>query len=396
MDEVELQRRIAAWEDLHTEFKQWPVRPPVDVAAALVSLANTDGGQLVLGVSNDRRVPGVGDADRAAQTIDQVAYQNVRPPINVVQETVRTEDGATVLVVNVPKGEQRPYSTNNGLYYVRTSSGRRQASREELQRLFQASESLFYDEVAVAGASLADLEPAAVRDLLEAAYPAGAIPKEVPAERVLLNLRLAREVGGRSRPTVTTILFLGKEPQRFLPHAHIAAARIPGRDLAAAPSDSKRIEGTIPQMIEDVARFLGLHLRAAHRIEGFAPETHHELPLEALREAVINALAHRDYTVAAPVRVLVYDDRVEVRTPGGLPNTVTIEAMKLGAVHVLRNPNVYLLLDRLGMVTGIGSGVYRMLRLVREAVGREAGIYVEGNEVVVSLPRPVAGLAAAV
>ncbi|MHB0875041.1 MAG: RNA-binding domain-containing protein [Anaerolineae bacterium] len=389
MDEIELQQRIATWEDLHTEFKQWPVAPS-DIAAAIVSFANTDGGRLILGVSNDRRVLGVDDTDRVAQTMDQVAYQNVRPPVAVLQETVSVANGATVLVVSVPKGTQRPYSTNKGLYYVRTGSGKRQASREELQRLFQASESLFYDEVAVSGASVADLEPSAISDLLARAYPEGAVPEGAPLERLLLNLRLARSLDGEVRPTVTAMLFLGREPQRFLPHAHVAAARIAGTDLASAPSDSKRIEGTMPQIIDDVARFLDIHLQTSHRIEGFAPESQRELPLTALREAIVNALAHRDYTIAAPVRVFVYDDRVEIRTPGDLPNTVTIEAMKLGAVHVLRNPSIYLLLDRLGMVTGIGSGVYRMVRLVREAVGREPDIYVQGNEVVVSLPRPVA------
>ena len=76
-----------------------------------------------------------------------------------------------------------------------------------------------------------------------------------------------------------------------------------------------------------------------------------------------------------------------MRTPGGLPNTVTIESIKLGAAHVLRNPTIYTLYIRLGMVTGIGSGVYRTIQLVRQATGQEVDIYLEGNELVVSLPR---------
>ena len=140
-------------------------------------------------------------------------------------------------------------------------------------------------------------------------------------------------------------------------------------------------------MLEDAARFLKVHLRISHRIEGFAPEAYPELPEEALRETLVNALAHRDYTTVAPVRLLIYDDRVEVRTPGGLPNTVTIAAIRLGAAHVLRNPTVYTLFSRLGLVTGIGSGVYRTIQLVKAATGQEPGIVVEGTEFVVSLPR---------
>jgi len=135
-------------------------------------------------------------------------------------------------------------------------------------------------------------------------------------------------------------------------------------------------------------RFLKLHLRVPHVIEGLLPEARPELPEAALREVLINALAHRDYTLAAPVRLFIFDDRVEVRTPGGLPNSVTIEAIRLGAAHVLRNPTIYIMLSRLGLVTDVGSGLYRTIRLVREATGREPDLRLEGAEFVVALPRP--------
>src|SRR5947207_1194692 len=133
MDLVELGERIARWEDLHTEFKQWPVHPD-DLAASLAAFANTDGGQLVLGVSEARELVGVKDPDRVTREVDNAATNNCEPPITVIQETVRTEVGRTVVVVNIPKGDMRPYRTNRGVFYVRTSSCRRQASREDLIR----------------------------------------------------------------------------------------------------------------------------------------------------------------------------------------------------------------------------------------------------------------------
>ena len=204
---------------------------------------------------------------------------------------------------------------------------------------------------------------------------------------MLVNLRLAVRVQDALYPNLAALLFFGRDPQRFFPWVQVAAARIPGTDLSPAPSDSKTLGGTLAEMLDDAARFLTLHLQQAHRIQGFEPEVYPELPVAALRETLVNALAHRDYTVNAPVRLFIFDDRVEVRTPGGPPNTVTIEAMKLGAAHVLRNPTIYTLFSRLGMVTGIGSGVYRTIQLVRETTGQETGIYLEGNELVVSLPR---------
>lgn len=147
MNILELQERIAQWEDLHTEFKDWPVQPD-DLAASLVAFANTDGGQLILGVTNNRVIVGVDDADRVTRDVDNVAANNCEPPLTVIQEVLHPPDAVekAVIVVNVPKGDMRPYRTNRGRYYIRTTSGRRDASREELLRLFQATESLYYDE----------------------------------------------------------------------------------------------------------------------------------------------------------------------------------------------------------------------------------------------------------
>jgi len=148
MNLMELKQRIARGEDLHTEFKEWPVHPD-DLAAAVVAFANTDGGQLILGVADDRTVKGVEDVDEVTRQVDNVATNSCEPPITVIQEVLEAENQKKVLVVNIPKGDQRPYRTNRGVFYVRTASGRRQASREELLRLFQATESLHYDETSI-------------------------------------------------------------------------------------------------------------------------------------------------------------------------------------------------------------------------------------------------------
>ena len=386
MDLLELHQRIETWEDLHTEFKEWPV-PPDDLSASLVAFANTDGGQLILGVANNRQVKGVDDPDRAMQRVDQVAYNNCEPPLTVIQETLLAEGRRSVVVVNVPKGDQRPYRTNRGDYFIRTTSGRRRASRQELLRLFQATESLYYDETLVLRASLADLDSAAFDQFLQQAYQRPVEGFGIGYEGLLRNMGLIRSQQGRDYPTIASLLFFGREPQRFLPHAHVAGARIPGVDLDAPPSDAKQIEGTLLAVLEDTARFLNIHLQVPHRIQAYAPEARPELPQEALREFLVNALAHRDYTVTAPIRVFVFDDRVEVRTPGGLPNTATIEAIRLGAAHVLRNPAIYTLFSRWGLVTGIGTGVYRAIHQVLQATGKEPDLYLEANEFIVSLPR---------
>jgi ATP-dependent DNA helicase RecG len=117
------------------------------------------------------------------------------------------------------------------------------------------------------------------------------------------------------------------------------------------------------------------------------PERFPELPQEALREVLVNALVHRDYTVRGPVRLLVFSDRVEVHSPGRPPNTVDVEAMKLGT-HVPRNPILLTHFAKMGYVTSLGTGIPRVFKLVTEATGREPEVVVRGFEVLVSIPRP--------
>ncbi len=386
MDLLELQQRIAKWEDLHTEFKNERVSSN-DLADAIVSFANTDGGQLIIGVNNNRSIDGVSNTDQIMQRIDQIAYNNCIPPVTVIQETIKTDEGLDVVVVNIPKGDQRPYQTNQGRYYIRTTSGKRRASRQELLRLFQATESLYYDETPVLRASIADLDDRAFDRFLQRAFQRPIEQFEIGYERLLKNMGYVQTQDQKDYPTIAALLFFGRDPQRFLTHAYISAARIPGLDFTAPPSDAKTITGVLPEMLEDTARFLRVHLQTPHVIQSFEPETRPELPEEALREFLVNALAHRDYTVTAPVRVFVFDDRVEIRTPGGLPNTVTIEAIRFGAAHVLRNPAIYTLFSRWGLVTGIGTGIYRAIESVRSTTGKEPGLFVQENEFVVSIPR---------
>jgi ATP-dependent DNA helicase RecG len=379
MNLTELRTCILKWEDLHTEFKLQAIHPD-DLSAAIVSFANLEGGQLIIGVSNDRQVVGVIDPDKICQYVENVALNNCVPPISVAVETL-ADDARTVIVVNIAKGDQRPHRTNRGVYYIRTASGRRQATREELLRLFQAGESMFYDETPLARLGLEDLDPDAVRQFLTRSGQAEML-SEVAPERLLRSWRLT----SGNNPTVAGILLFGREPQQHLPFAQINAARIPGTDLANEPSDRKDLTGRLLDVIDQAMRFLNLHLAIPHRIRGLEPEPRPELPDAALREALVNAVAHRDYTVQGPIRLFVFDDRVEFHTPGRPPNTVDEEAMRMG-VHVVRNPHIYARLSDAGLVTRAGSGIPRIVRLIKEATGQDVVIGIREFEVLLSIPR---------
>jgi len=379
MELSELRDRIRRREDLHTEFKLETIHPD-DLSAEMAGFANADGGQLIIGVSEERQIVGVGNVDKVSQYVDNVALNNCIPPITISQE--RVADGArTVLVVNIAKGDQRPYRTNRGVYFIRTASGRRQASREELLRLFQAAESLYYDESPLVRLGLEELDLDAVRRFVDQTAQSQNLLEIAPA-RLLRSWRLT----AGDHPTVAGLVLFGRDPQQHLPFAQINAARIPGTEIANDPSDRKDLGGRLLDVIDQAMRFVQLHLRVPHTIRGLEPEPQPELPYEVLREAIVNAVAHRDYTVRGPIRLFVFDDRLEFHSPGRAPNTVDEEAMRAGT-HVVRNPHIYARLSDAGLVTRVGSGIPRIVKLVKQATGKDITIQLREFEVLLSIPR---------
>ncbi len=380
MNRLEMQERILKGENLHTEFKE-SLPDNETLAKCIVCFANTDGGQLIIGVSSSGDIVGVKDIDEALRRIDDVAFNRCEPPISILSETVDM-DGEIVLVINIPKGEQRPYRTKSGVYYIRSGNRCRQASWQEVRRLYQTSESIYYDETPISAASLESLDMEYFRHFLERYLDIS--PEEGLIENYLENLKITAH---NKKPTLAGILFFAKNPQRFIPYAKIIAAYIPGIDISIPPADKKDLDGKILDLIENSSRFLRLYLREKHSIKGFEPELYPEIPEMVLREGIVNAIAHRDYTINASIRLFVFKDKVEIRTPGKLPNTVTVESMKIAGSHVLRNPTLYNLLYKVGMVTDIGSGVYRMIKTMREKLNREIELNVTETEFIISIPR---------
>lgn len=380
MDKSALKKRIATGEDFHTEFKEnLPDREAI--AKTLVSFANTDGGDYIVGVTNDNKIVSIGDLDQVMRIIDDIAHQRCEPPITVIQETIKV-DNKIVLVVHIPKGSHRPYRTASGRFYIRSANHSRQASREELLRIFQADRSLFFDESPVANATYNDLNFEVFSEFLYDYFDIKANDEQLRS--YLRNLHL---IDNKNKPTLSGLLFFGKKPQNFFPTAKIICAFIKATDISVAPTDKKEMTGRVLDILQDTQRFVKLYLTEEHRVQGFEPEMKFEIPEAALREALVNALAHRDYTINAAIRVLIFTDRIEIRTPGKLPNTVTIESMKIGGSHVLRNPTVYNLLSKYGFVTDLGSGVRRIIKLIKEHLGKDVELIETDNEFVLILPR---------
>jgi len=380
MNEFELKERIIKGEDLHTEFKEFLIDNE-NIAKSIVCFANTDGGQIIVGVNKNGDIVGVKDLDILIRRIDDIAHNRCEPPITVIPETLSI-DNKTVLVINIPKGDQRPYRTSSGLYYIRSANHCRQASREELLRLFQATESIYYDEIEISNSSLKDIDMDYAKRFLERYFNL-----DVENENLIRYLVNIKALSKKERPTLAGLIFFGENPQYFVPHSRITAAYIEGDDLSISPSDKKNFEGKVPEVLEGCMRFLKIYIKEKHIIRALEPEKYPEIEDFVLREALVNSIAHRDYTISAPIRILIFPNKVEFHTPGKLPNSVTIESMKIGGAHVLRNPTIYNLLEKMGLVTDVGSGIRRIIESVKRTVGREVLLEVLDNEFVLAIPR---------
>lgn len=273
------------------------------------------------------------------------------PPVTVVPEILEL-DGKDIVVLNVAKGDQRPYATREGRYYVRSGARCRAASREELLRLFQATQALFYDEQPLPRLGLGDLDLDAVPRYLQSTEWAEA---DEDAGRLLRAWRMYDGV----HPTVGGLVVFGRRPQSHLESSRVVVGALSGDDVGDDFVDRKDLVGGLFDIIDQAETFLRLHLRTGHEIVGFEPERREEIPPAALREAVVNALVHRDYTIPGPVRVFVLSDRVEVHSPGRPPNSVDADAMRAG-VHVTRNPHIYSRTAEAQLATRAGTGIRRI------------------------------------
>lgn len=384
MTKDELDQIAQEGETLHTEFKAEQVHPD-GLAAAFVSFLNSDGGVLWLGLEDNGSIGGIADVDRARQRVDQILANNVTPRATAFIEQIVVDD-RTLLKITLPKGLDRPYYTRQGQCYVRVNAGKRLASREEIRRMYMAVRSFYFDESAVMGTTLADVDSENLENFLNSAYGLAVEPERSDSERSRLLQNLKAMVGPEL--SVAGVLLFARAPQRHLPTARIEYAHFAGRVAGEAIHDRKSIEGRLPQQLEQLDRLLRLALRNGGVIQGFQPESRPEVPLEMLREALTNALVHRDYSLSAPIRILLFDDRLEIHSPGPLPNGVTIENVRAG-IHVERNPIILSLMGKLGLMTRLGTGILRIFRLAQDNGLPEPLLIATPAEFVVTLYRPV-------
>jgi ATP-dependent DNA helicase RecG len=378
MDSLELYEMIAAGEDSFTEFKR-EVSQRSDFAGEIVAFANTEGGYILLGVDDDGTIVGTDSPQRVEEQIVNLARQNCTPPLTPTIDRVDTDEGL-VLVVYVPRRVGVPHETNTGICYIRVGSTKRRCTPQERARLLQLAGLVHYDERPVVGTDVDDLSLDAFGRYYRRIYEAPLAEADVPLPRMLENMRfVVRDVEERACLSLAGLLLFGRAPEDDLYYARISAVRWQGVEAGERILDRQEIVGRLPDQIERAVNFIERNTAQMTRIDDVQQHDRRQYPRPVLREAIVNAVAHRDYSLTgAQILLYVFDDRVEVRSPGGLPNSVTLANIRTHYSKA-RNETIARVLFNLGYVNSLGSGVPRMIRLMREHVGREPEFEVLGQ-----------------
>lgn len=352
------------------EFKR-DLSSPAGVLKTIVAFANTSGGTLLVGVE-DRTgyVRGVSDAldleERLANLISDRITPRIVPEIEILPWR-RTQ----VLAVQVHPSPNRPHSlTREGPtagVYVRVGSTNRRADPELIDELRRFSRGEGYDEQ-----PMPNLDSEAID--FRVASESFATHRKL-SRRDLETLRLVTEHQGRKVPTVGGMILFGKDRERYFPDAWIQAGRFAGTDKSHF-IDRVEIRSPPVQAVEEAIAFVQKHAFHGAAIGSVRRTERWNLPPLAVREAVINAVAHADYAQrGAPIRLSIFDDRLEVESPGLLPFGLTIEDLPHG-VSKLRNRVIGRVFHSLGLIEQWGSGIQRMSTACREA-GLDAPVFEE-------------------
>ena len=367
METIELIELLSRGEDSHTQFKQaQDVRNTTSLAAEMVAFANAEGGRILIGVDDFGSIVGITQDDirRLNNLVSNVASENVRPPINPITENVDTDKGL-VMVVNIRGGLLKPYADNQGIFWMKSAANKRPVtSRKEIQRIMQGAGLVHADEVPIEGTTLDSLDDDHFNGFFQKQYNRSV--KQALEDSGLTMARLLNNLGLAKDETLNLagLILFGRDPQRHRPAFVVKAVSFVGNDPAGVKyRDSEDIGGCLRDMHTRTMSFITRNLRRLQGDKDFNTEGDLEIPSAAIEELVVNMLLHRDYFISAPWRVMIFDDRVELISPGALPNNLTIENIRNG-VSVIRNPLIASFATKELPYRGIGTGILRALALV--------------------------------
>ena len=377
-------KQIKAGEVSGVQFKE-RILDKYDIACELVAFSNSHGGKLVVGIKDktgEINALSYSEVQETTNLLSDIASENVVPSILIKIDTVEVEDG-NLVIATVKEGLNKPYHDNKGIVWVKNGADKRKVfDNAELAEMMTDCGSFAPDEAGVRDATVNDLDATTIKQFLgnrfervlekkgltgdafnEASLDmiCSAIAKGHDCEKILRNLRFIRPDGSL---TVAAMLLFGKYTQRWLPMMTAKCICFAGNSVGSKVFRDKvndaDMEGNLLHQYDTIMDFFTRNLHNVQVGDEFNSMGKLEIPYTSLVEFTVNSLVHRSLNMKAPVRIFIFDNRVEIHSPGALPNGLTIDDIKSGTSMprnmFLFNNAIYLL-----PYTGVGSGITRAL-----------------------------------
>ncbi len=359
MEALELLEIIASGETTKVQLKS-DVNNVISIAQEMVAFTNTKGGLILIGV--DDKTGNIleltfQDIQRINNLLATAAHDHVKSPIIISTETV-TVNEKRVIVVTVPEGTDKPHTDKDGVVWVKNGSDKRKViSKEELSRLLQSSGNLYAEERLIQHSSLDDFDWEKFKKFYEEKYKEPADKEEI--SKYLSNLR----IGENNKLNVAGALLFGKNLQKLTPAFFINAIWFWGNDIAETEyRSSENIIGTLDILYHRGFDFVLSKLQKVQSGQSFNSLGKSEIPEIVITELLVNALIHRDYFINDSIKLFVFENRIEIISPGKLPNSLTEEQIKKG-VRRSRNNIIASLAPDLLEYRGAGSGIVRAISI---------------------------------
>ncbi|MFH1319513.1 MAG: RNA-binding domain-containing protein [Bacteroidota bacterium] len=357
MKSIELQNIIAKGEDSATQFKQ-NITNPKQLAEEFVAMSNCMGGKIIIGVDDNSVIVGISQDDtrRLNQLISNVASELVKPPVYPNTQILEI-DKKNVLVITLPYGSEKPYCTNDGIFITKSGSDKRKMSQGELRRLFQESGKLFADETIIKSVDFSDIDKELFKEFYKKKFKEPFDETTQSITDIFGNLNLA----DNGKINLAGALLFSSNHFKIPSNCKIIAVSFLGNSISGTEyRDSENIEGNLQKQFNKGLSFMMRNLKKLQNDQHFNSIGIMEIPKIVLEELLANALIHRNYFIESDIRILIFDDRIEIISPGKLPNNLTVEKIKRG-VSVKRNPTLASFAFDLIPYRGIGSGILRVL-----------------------------------
>jgi predicted HTH transcriptional regulator len=382
IQEEEIREILSKGETSKIQFKV-NVNNEQSIAQEMLAFANAKGGNILIGVEDKTwEIVGLSDENlrRLSNLLVNAANEHIKPPIFIETETALI-DGKKILVVSIPEGNDKPYKDKDGAIFLKNGANKRKVlNNEEILRLLSQGKNLFADELPIPQASLSDLNKEKFDDFFFREFKMGYEKFGMSYEEALKAKRVVKD----GRITLAGLLFFGKNPQQIKPIFCIKCVAFYGNSIGGtAYRDSRDVHGSIPVLFDEGMAFFKRNLRHTQQGQNFNSQGILEISEIALQELLENALIHRDYLKNAPIRLLIFDNRIEIISPGSLPNSLTVEEIRFGNPVVRNNLMVSYAMHTLPY-RGLGSGLKRALELQPNI---ELINDVEGEQFVVKIGR---------